>query len=87
MSRRGVGSGSRRAGRLGSGTFLETGVLRVKVAALAQTDLGASHHRMLSSFLVPKRNRAGGVCSLGEKPPTKLWGLGKDQWSSTSEHM
>lgn len=76
MSCRGVGSGSQRAGRLGSGTFLETGILRVKVAPFAQTDLGVNHHQMLSSFLVPKRNWARGFCSLGEKPPTELCGLG-----------
>ena len=78
MSYNGVGSGSQRADRLGSGTFLETGILRVKVAPFAQTDLGANHYQMLSSFLVPKRNWARGFCSLGEKPPTKLslWMVG-----------
>lgn len=78
----GVGSGSQRAGRLGSGTFLETGILRVKVAPFAQTDLGASHHQMLSSFLWSQREIGPEVFLLPRRrhlPSYAAWVKSSDQ--------
>lgn len=80
-------SGSQGAAKEGSGMCSGTGLLRVRVAPFVQTDLGANHHLTLSPFLVPKRSCVRSFCSLGGKPPTKLWGLGREQLSRPSEHM
>lgn len=59
-----------------------SGILRVRKPPFAETELGAKHCPILSSFLVPRRSRARSFCFLEGKPP-----LSYGAWVGSSDRV
>lgn len=59
-----------------------SGILRVRKPPFAETELGAKHCPILSSFLVPRRSWARSFCFLEGKPP-----LSYGAWVGSSDRV